>query len=502
MTALQDARRVLRSETRVVVVEAPAGCGKTYEAVTLARDLLATLKPRQQVLLLAHTNAATAEFRARLRNLTSTSIVVTTFDSFALELLRAYALALGLPARFRVGPAGSVPFADLAPKLNALLSRAPTIARHLAVHYPVLIADEHQDASRDQHALVKVLLDAGVARVRLFGDPMQSIYDFDGHLVAWHDVLALGDAVIQLDEPWRWRSTPEFAAWITAGRRDLANGQRLRVLSGAQHVDTVRIAAQDDAPHFMSGRPVQGLKGPLMRILKRVDSSVLILTRHNRHVLGMRKLLGTFAPVYEGADVEPAYEFLDAVEKCGRNPRRIGARVMRLLRSVSAGITAAVARQIKESLTADGVQVGRKKRIATVGAALSVLYDDPSPWGACEALRRIAANPPSWLKMHLPECLRVLARVRRADEQTPAEVLDGVVQARKRSGWMPRRSITTIHKAKGREADHVIVVHCAESVFPDDEQGRRLLYVATSRARRSVTLIVPGSRPTPLLRFD
>jgi DNA helicase-2/ATP-dependent DNA helicase PcrA len=257
MTALQEAREILRSEARVVVVEAPAGCGKTHEAVELARDLLPAMKRRQRVLLLAHTNAATAEFRARLGHLASTSIVVSTFDSFALELLRAYAGALGLPARFRVGPAGHLQFADLVPQLNALITRAPAIARHLAAHYPALIADEHQDASRDQHKLVKLLLDAGVARARLFGDPMQAIYNFDGHLVPWNDVVAFGDGVVQLEEPWRWRETPTFAAWITGGRQDLTSGQRLRVRNGDGHVDTVVISGQDDAPHFKSGRPPQ-----------------------------------------------------------------------------------------------------------------------------------------------------------------------------------------------------------------------------------------------------
>lgn len=502
MTALEDARLVLRSATRVVVVEAPAGCGKTYEAVALARDLFSTIRHRQQILLLAHTNAATAEFRTRLRHLASTSVVVTTFDSFALELLRAYGPALGLPARFRVGPAGVVPFTELAPTLNKLFSRAPAVARHVAAHYPIIIADEHQDASKDQHGIVTLLLDAGVERVRLFGDPMQSIYDFDGQLVPWKDVLDLGDAAIQLDEPWRWQASPPFASWITAGRRALANGQRLAVPTSVGHVSAVRILGLEDAPHSMSGQPVPGLKGPLMGILRRIDGSVLVVTRYNRHVLGVRKLLGTAAPVYEGADVEPAYEFLDAVEHCGGNPKRIGACVVRLVKSVSSGLTADIARQIRESLTANGVLIGRKTRIATVGAALSVLYEQPNPWGACEVLRRIAASPPPWLKIHLPECLRVLARVRRTDELTSAEVLDSVVQARKRSGWMPRRSITTVHKAKGREADHVIVVHCAESVFPDDEHARRLLYVATSRARRSVTLIVPGARPTQLLQVN
>jgi DNA helicase-2/ATP-dependent DNA helicase PcrA len=241
------------------------------------------------------------------------------------------------------------------------------------------------------------------------------------------------------------------------------------------------------------------MKGPLIGLLRRAEGSVLILTRHNRHVLGLRRLLGAFAPVYEGADVEPAYGFLEAVERCGGDPQRIGGCIIRFLKGLSAGMTEDLVTQVKDALTGEGVRIGRKKRIESLAVALSGLYDDPTSWGACEALRRIASQPPEWLKLHLPECVRVLARVRRTGDHSPAEVLDGVVQARKRSGWMPRRSITTIHKAKGRTADHVIVVHCAESVLPDDEEGRRLLYVAISRARRSVTLILPQTRATRLL---
>lgn len=55
---LVHVRALLRSNVRIVVVEAPAGCGKTHEAVELARDVVPQLKPHQKVLILAHTNSA------------------------------------------------------------------------------------------------------------------------------------------------------------------------------------------------------------------------------------------------------------------------------------------------------------------------------------------------------------------------------------------------------------------------------------------------------------
>lgn len=64
---LSDVRAALRSDAPLIIVEAPAGCGKTFEAVACAIDLAVGLCDQQEVLLLAHTNAAVAEFKRRTR---------------------------------------------------------------------------------------------------------------------------------------------------------------------------------------------------------------------------------------------------------------------------------------------------------------------------------------------------------------------------------------------------------------------------------------------------
>ena len=86
---LEDVRAALMSDAGNVLVEAPAGCGKTHEAAKLACELAARLPDGREVLLLAHTNAAVQEFRLRTGGAGGT-VRATTIDAFCLDLRSAY----------------------------------------------------------------------------------------------------------------------------------------------------------------------------------------------------------------------------------------------------------------------------------------------------------------------------------------------------------------------------------------------------------------------------
>lgn len=64
---------------------------------------------------------------------------------------------------------------------------------------------------------------------------------------------------------------------------------------------------------------------------------------------------------------------------------------------------------------------------------------------------------------------------------------------------MPSKFISTVHKAKGLEADHVLLVPCDKAHFGDAEEKRCLLYVALSRAKKSLTIVTSMSTPSPWL---
>ena len=62
----------------------------------------------------------------------------------------------------------------------------------------------------------------------------------------------------------------------------------------------------------------------------------------------------------------------------------------------------------------------------------------------------------------------------------------------------PQKAISTIHKAKGLECDSVIVMPCDAETLPDKIDARCLLYVAVSRAKNRLLLVVSRNKPSPL----
>jgi ATP-dependent DNA helicase UvrD/PcrA len=65
--------------------------------------------------------------------------------------------------------------------------------------------------------------------------------------------------------------------------------------------------------------------------------------------------------------------------------------------------------------------------------------------------------------------------------------------------------LATVHKVKGQEWDHVLVVGADDGLMPhrlsaDIEEERRIFHVAITRCRKSVTVMADGSRPSPFLR--
>jgi superfamily I DNA/RNA helicase len=488
----------LLSDERLVVVEAPAGCGKTYQAAVTAIRIASSIGRRREILLLAHTNGAVQEFRARIQAARA-RVRAVTLDSFALELLRPYAAPLGLPDPIRPDSPAGPSFPELAPRLLELLRRAPTIAKCLAAHYPFIILDEHQDARSDQHQAVFAIARAGDVRVRIFGDPMQNIFSFEEGAARWEDLTeGAGGGGSELRTPWRWIENERFGRWILDARSHLMNQRPVSLRGVPDEVKILHVNGADGAPPIKSTRVPHLLIAPLQRILNQITGTVAILTRNNAHAVGVRTALKGRVQFFEGADPGGAYKALDELEPLVGNPVGLARAVIEVVNRCSTGITTTTRASLLRAFRKEGIH-SKSKVLKPLLGKLAKVYETPDLKTSCRILHEILVDPPGWLRCHSPETLRLLGRLRDLPPEDAArDALAGVAHLRRYACRVPFRCVTTVHKAKGREFDHVILVHAASGVYGADDLSRRILYVALSRPRKSLWVLLPEQDASPL----
>lgn len=92
--------------------------------------------------------------------------------------------------------------------------------------------------------------------------------------------------------------------------------------------------------------------------------------------------------------------------------------------------------------------------------------------------------------------------IRLAQFPTPLEGYAEIARRRSHARPLPpKRVISTIHKSKGLECDNAIVMACDKTHFSSTEYARCKMYVALSRAMKSLTLVVSRSNATPLFKI-
>ena len=81
------AARALRSDAPLVVIEAPAGCGETFQGAEYVSEAAAH-QPKSRVLVLTHTHAACDVFAKRTQR--ARNIEIRTIDSLISQIAGVY----------------------------------------------------------------------------------------------------------------------------------------------------------------------------------------------------------------------------------------------------------------------------------------------------------------------------------------------------------------------------------------------------------------------------
>lgn len=497
----------LRSSARLVVVEAPGGCGKTYQGATYARDVAPTLGDGR-LLILTHTNGACDVFADRTRGL-SRRIEIRTIDGLITEITGAYHKGFGLPADVGAWARREADgYSHLAKRAAALLANSPMIAGCVARRYPTIICDEHQDASADQHAIIMSLYNAG-AQLRIFADPMQQIFNGTSQAdiaVAdqrWTDLKNAADRFEELDQPHRWANgQPELGAWILTARAALREGGRIDLTGNLPNGLTVHYA--DNTAQRHGGFSVaHAASGP---IYSRANApSLLVLTGQNATVTALRAFFNRRLPIWEG-HVREGLAGLVAHSKAYRgNAGELARGTVAFMGAVASGFSPSAFGNRFVTEAENGCTANCQGKPQLLQSMASHIVESPDHQGvarALERLRDLVANEAVFadVRVHHTREFAEAIQLSKFDDADDgfAEIARRRTHARPK---LPSKAISTIHKAKGLEFENVMLLPCDMANFSNSRGARAKLYVALSRATNNLMLVVSRSQPSPLFKI-
>ncbi|MVT63583.1 AAA family ATPase [Bradyrhizobium pachyrhizi] len=563
---LCDQRRKLLGTDGNILVRGGAGSGKTTIALAKAcADFTAgKLGTTGKALFLSFARATVArvaeQATATIPRAQVSRIEISTYHGFAWTILKSHAYLLSarqgvsllLPAQARDRLAGLdgdarsvrqrqlfddeglVAF-DLFPSLTTELLRSiPVLARAYGGAYPLIIVDEFQDTNAEEWAMISQL--GQHSTLIALGDPKQRIYDFKGADPRRFDEFIATFRPTEFD-------------FLGENRRSVGTDITLfadAVIDGKYRPEPYTGVTISAYP----GQSLRPLKQEVLRTVNRLrrgqDWSLAILVPAN--VLAV-SVFDYMARAEHGLPSYPI-EILVAAE----GPMLAGALIALLLEPASDNqplgahiLDALAVFELGRSETASARAITKANRLRTLARAVRargddgfgrrgigpdvqqlladidavVLTGDPmTDWRAVRAVLEASSREEiqavarearhmrllrrgDQIEARLAEAWRTHGVYRNARELLHAAVVEDQFAATIR----PHRGVTvmTIHKAKGKEFDEVIVFEGLYQRYlqprgADAERSARFnLHVAVTRARAAVTIMTPSRDPCRLL---
>jgi DNA helicase-2/ATP-dependent DNA helicase PcrA len=395
-----------------------------------------------------------------------------------------------------LGRADGLSFAALSAKAVELLQRAPIVARLIAGHYPVIILDEHQDASLAQHEIAMLLMRVGGARLRIFGDPMQALHHGAAdRYVEWDALWASCPDRVELAHPHRWAETPELGEWVTAARATLRAGGTLSMHGSPR---SVRLLVTNGLAGRNRLKDPQRAASLLHEFLNRGSGRAVVVAHLGEMVRTLAQGTGWRAGINEGAMLEHLDQLLAQTESRSPTAESLARAFLGFVDEIGSGfgkpMREGVGKRLGPELRQQGAGVGQRAWLEI----LAPIYADPSHRGLAAAMGLLLRAPPADYHVRLGEHAKALRALGHCDE--PRGHLHALSRLRRRRA-LPQRSTSTVHKAKGLEFRRVLVCPADQHQYPSNAYGARLLYVAMSRATHELTIVADAASPISHIDF-
>ncbi len=455
-------------------IELPAGTGKTQ---LLAAIAVVGAQQGQRSLILTHTNAGVDAIRKRLRSfgIDSSMVHVDTLTSWAFSLVRSYSSIAGVSVPETPDWSESAVYVAAATRVAS----ARAIANVHRLSFELLLVDEYQDCTLDQHSFVSAL-SVAVPKTIILGDRLQAIFGFAGALADWDShVLPVAPAFAVATVPHRWVGHNEsLGQWTLDIRPRLADGQTLDFSTFSV---PGLVWQRDSSPTAVAA---------LAHSFRDFGETVVLLDKWPNDVAQHASRLGGSYSVMEDIQGRFMREQLDLLPSDG-----------------DGGLANWLAGFAKACIVGlSGIDAPILTRLGAGSTVGHFSRNGLEP--ALEAFDRLLANPTyeqlelearviqaiPHLKIYRWEAWNdTLEAVGMTVENAEAPLVNfSRVRERLRRGG--RRSHARIASrtllVKGLEYDHVIIANLSNLRDP------RNLYVALSRARKSVTVVSGSSRLT------
>jgi DNA helicase-2/ATP-dependent DNA helicase PcrA len=354
----------------------------------------------------------------------------------------------------------------------SMLSRAVELVGTSALPYRYLFVDEYQDMSGAQAKLLKALA-LRIPNVMVFGDPRQAVFGFMGAMP--RDIPKLIGGAVTMPLMHSFRLTHETAATANA---ILATDDELPVIGN--RFGSKPTFAKCHTATYQENLVIQLIKN--LKSMRVSGDKIGILARTKLQLRNVEQALRAAGyetlPQYGLRMPEHTDRLLDLlafIERCaasaakGNKPKRVWrAKRLQAIANVTVAkpvINACLLKLIAASRTPSF----EGRYIAATRLYLMLMR------AAGQDASRITIELGRWTalsrKFKTVEAFRT--HVDKLSQQTPIVT-------------------STIHGAKGDEWDHVIVLGVTEGSIPffmgDENEERRLFYVAVTRARKHAYL--------------
>lgn len=464
-------------------LEMPAGTGKTE---LLAASVAMAAEQGERSLVLTHTNAGVEAIRKRLRRfgVPSNMARVETITSWAFTLSRSYPGIAGIHVPGVPNWNDSRAYVDGA----TLVAATAAVRRVHAVSFGYLFVDEYQDCTVDQHGLIVEISEA-IPRTVILGDRLQGIFGFDASrpLMDWDTHVSPRYAVKTVPHvPQRWYNhNVALGKWLLDIRPHLVDG-------GAFDFSTHSVAGLEW--RLCDFKTAMRTVSTAAHRLSNTGDSVVLLDKWAPDVANHARRLGGSYAVMEDVGGRFMAEQLDSLPS--EKDFTLALWLAQMAKSCFVGL--AGLDSTAQGRLAKGRTISDLKRdgLGHVQAALDGLVANPmyDQLRVSAAAIREAPGLTLYRQEAWDDTIRAVARSVQ-DGTSPQEALAVVRDRLRRSGRIERRRIASrTLLVKGLEFDHVIIANVQKFTDP------RQLYVALSRARKSVTVI--GTSPRLQLRHE